>query len=177
MADGSRHHQGAVRHLKRADPALAKVIAAVGPPRLTLRTEGTHFQALSRSILYQQLAGKAAATIHGRFVALFPDNIPTPEHLLTLSDEQLRGVGLSRQKLSYLKDLAAKVASNALPLDAIEEMGDEDIITHLTQVKGIGRWTAHMFLIFRLGRPDVLPELDLGIQNAIKRAYRKRQRP
>lgn len=142
-----------------------------------LRTEGTHFQALSRSILYQQLAGKAAATIHGRFVALFPDSAPTPEHLLNLSDEQLRGVGLSRQKLSYLRDLASQVASGALPLDAIEEMSDQDIIAHLTQVKGIGRWTAHMFLIFRLGRPDVLPELDLGVQNAIMRAYRKRKRP
>lgn len=142
-----------------------------------LRTEGTHFQALSRSILYQQLAGKAAATIHGRFVALFPENTPTPEHLLELGDDQLRGVGLSRQKLSYLRDLADKVASGALPLDAIEEMSDDDIIAHLTQVKGIGRWTAHMFLIFRLGRPDVLPELDLGVQNAIMRAYRKRKRP
>src|SRR5579862_6464959 len=111
MAQGTGDHKRGVRHLRRADPALARVIAAVGPPRLTLRTEGTHFQALSRSILYQQLAGKAAATIHGRFVALFPENSPTPEHLLRLADEQLRGVGLSRQKLSYLKDLAMKVAS------------------------------------------------------------------
>ena len=173
----TERHGRAVAHLKRADATLARVIAAVGPPRLTLRSEGTHFQALCRSILYQQLAGKAAATIHGRFLALFPENAPTPEHLLTLSDDQLRGVGLSRQKLSYLRDLATKVTSGALPLDAIDAMADDDIIAHLTQVKGIGRWTAHMILIFRLGRPDVLPELDLGVQNAIMRAYRKRKRP
>jgi 3-methyladenine DNA glycosylase/8-oxoguanine DNA glycosylase len=86
-------------------------------------------------------------------------------------------VGLSRQKIAYLRDLAAKVVSGALPLDTVEQMPDDELIQQLVQVKGIGRWTAQMFLMFRLGRPDVLPELDLGIQNAIKRAYRKRKRP
>src|SRR5437868_14477662 len=103
--------RSALRHLKRSDPTLAKVIDAVGACRYTLRTEGTHFQALARSILYQQLAGKAAATIHGRFVALFPNAEPTPEILLAIDPERLRSVGLSRQKLAYLRNLAERVAS------------------------------------------------------------------
>ncbi len=142
-----------------------------------MRTEGTHFQALTRSIVFQQLSGKAAGTILNRFNALYPKNAPTPQAVLATSDETLRAVGLSRQKIAYMRDLASKVVSGELPLDQIESMSDEDLIAHLVQVKGIGRWTAQMFLMFRLGRPDVLPELDLGIQNAIKRAYRKRKRP
>ena len=153
------------------------MIEAVGPCRIQQRTEGTHFQALTRSIVYQQLSGKAAGTIHARFNALYPDNAPTPEAVLTTSDETLRSVGLSRQKVAYIRDLASKVVSGELPLDAVEHMTDDDLIEHLVQVKGIGRWTAQMFLMFRLGRRDVLPELDIGIQNAIKRAYRKRKRP
>ena len=97
--------------------------------------------------------------------------------MLATSDAELRAVGLSRQKIGYMRDLASKVVSDALPLDAVESMDDDDLIAHLVQVKGIGRWTAQMFLMFRLDRRDVLPELDLGIQNAIKRAYRKRKRP
>ena len=169
----------AIRHLKRADPALAAVIERVGPCRLTPRAEGTHFDALVRSIVYQQLSGKAAGTIHGRVMALYGGRAPTPAELLATSDEQLRGAGLSRQKLSYLKDLAAKVESGAVPLDesSIALLGDDEIIEHLVQVKGIGRWTVQMFLMFRLGRPDVLPELDLGVQNAIRRVYRLRKHP
>src|SRR5438477_2430754 len=129
--------RSAVRHLRKSDPVLARVIDAVGACRYTLRTEGTHFQALARSILYQQLAGKAAATIHGRFVALFPQSEPTPEFLLSLDPERIRCVGLSRQKLGYLRDLAAKVASGELPLDEVNAMADDDLVTHLTQVKGI----------------------------------------
>jgi len=173
MAD----HRKSIRYLKRTDPVLATIIDAVGPCRLQLRTEGTHFQALTRSIVFQQLSGKAAGTILGRFNDLYPDRSPTPEAVLATSDEQLRSVGLSRQKIGYMRDLASKVVSGELPLDRVEEMDDEDLIDHLVQVKGIGRWTAQMFLMFRLGRPDVLPELDLGIQNAIKKAYRKRKRP
>jgi DNA-3-methyladenine glycosylase II len=169
--------RAAVRHLKRVDPVLARVIESVGPCRLESRREGTHFQALVRSIVYQQLSGKAASTILSRFNALYPENIPTPEAVLTTSDADLRAAGLSRQKIGYMRDLASKVASDALPLDAVESMDDDDLIAHLVQVKGIGRWTAQMFLMFRLDRRDVLPELDLGIQNAIKRAYRKRKRP
>lgn len=171
------NHRTSVNYLKRVDPVLAGVIAAVGPCRMERRTEGTHFQALVRSIVYQQLSGKAAGTIHARFNALFDNATPTPEAVLATSDETLRSVGLSRQKIGYLRDLSAKVVDGALPLDAVEMMDDDDLIAHLVQVKGIGRWTAQMFLMFRLGRPNVLPELDLGIQNAIKRAYRKRKRP
>jgi DNA-3-methyladenine glycosylase II len=169
--------RASVRHLKRVDPVLARVIERVGPCRIQLRDGGTHFQALVRSIVFQQLSGKAAGTIHARFVALFPADGPEPAPLLAFTDAQLRGVGLSRQKIGYLRDLAGKVASGALPLGAVHEMDDDELIDHLVQVKGIGRWTAQMFLMFRLGRRNVLPELDLGIQNAIRRAYGKRKRP
>ena len=173
MAD----YRASVRYLKAADPILAKVIRAVGPCRIQLRGEGTHFQALVRSIIYQQLSGKAAATIHGRFNVLCPNETPTPEAVLAVSDAKLRGAGLSRQKIGYLRDLSHKVVDGSLPLDHVHTLDDEDLIAHLVQVKGIGRWTAQMFLMFRLGRRDVLPELDLGIQNAIRRAYRMRKRP
>jgi 3-methyladenine DNA glycosylase/8-oxoguanine DNA glycosylase len=171
------NYTASVRYLKRVDPILAGVIESVGPCRIRVSPEGTHFQALTRSIVFQQLSGKAAATILSRVTALFPDATPTPEAVQATSDEQLRAAGLSRQKISYLRDLSSKVASGALPLDAVETMDDDDLIDHLVQVKGIGRWTAQMFLMFRLGRRNVLPELDLGIQNAIRRAYRMRKRP
>jgi DNA-3-methyladenine glycosylase II len=172
-------HDPSIRHLKSVDPVLASVIDRVGPCRLEQRREGTHFDALVRSIVYQQLSGKAASTILGRVHGLYGDRSPTPTELLATSDETLRAAGLSRQKLSYLKDLAAKVESGVVPLaaDTIDHLADDEIIDRLVQVKGIGRWTVHMFLIFRLGRPDVLPELDLGIQNAIRRAYRLRKQP
>ncbi|HEV8236627.1 MAG TPA: DNA-3-methyladenine glycosylase [Gemmatimonadaceae bacterium] len=172
-------HDPSIRHLKSVDPVLASVIDRVGPCRLEQRREGTHFDALVRSIVYQQLSGKAASTILGRVHGLFGDRSPTPSELLATPDETLRTAGLSRQKLSYLKDLATKVESGVVPLaaDTIDHLADDEIIDRLVQVKGIGRWTVHMFLIFRLGRPDVLPELDLGIQNAIRRAYRLRKQP
>jgi DNA-3-methyladenine glycosylase II len=170
-------YRTSVRHLKRVDPVLARVIESVGPCRMPVRSEGTHFQALARSIVFQQLSGKAAGTIHGRFAALFANGEPEPSSLLVFTDVQLRGVGLSRQKIGYLRDLSHKVVSGALPLDEVDRMNDDELIAHLVQVKGIGRWTAQMFLMFRLGRRNVLPELDLGIQNAIRRAYGKRKRP
>jgi DNA-3-methyladenine glycosylase II len=170
-------YRASVRHLKRVDPVLARVIESVGPCRMPVRREGTHFQALVRSIVFQQLSGKAAGTIHGRFAALFANGEPEPSSLVAFSDVQLRGVGLSRQKIGYLRDLSHKIVSGALPLDEVDRMDDDELIAHLVQVKGIGRWTAQMFLMFRLGRRNVLPELDLGIQNAIRRAYGKRKRP
>jgi DNA-3-methyladenine glycosylase II len=172
-------HTTSIRHLKRVDPVLAAVIDRVGPCRLEPRREGTHFDALVRSIVYQQLSGKAAATILSRVHDLYGGRSPTPAELLATPDATLRAAGLSRQKLSYLKDLAEKVEGGLVPLaaDAIDHLTDDEIIERLVKVKGIGRWTVHMFLIFRLGRPDVLPELDLGIQNAIKRAYRMRKQP
>jgi DNA-3-methyladenine glycosylase II len=171
------NYRNAIRTLKRVDPVLAKVIDSVGPCRLEVRSEGTHFQALTRSIVYQQLSGKAAATIFGRFNALAPDGAPSPADVLAMTDDRLRAAGLSRQKIAYLRDLASKVDTGALPLEDVGSMTDDDIIEHLVQVKGIGKWTAQMFLMFRLGRQDVLPDLDLGIQNAIRRAYRLRKRP
>jgi DNA-3-methyladenine glycosylase II len=172
-------HDASIEHLTRVDPVLARVIARVGPCRLTPRAEGTHFDALVRSIIYQQLSGKAAATIHARLEGLYGNRAPTAAELLATPDEALRAAGLSRQKLSYLKDLSARVASGAVVLDdaAIQRLTDDEIIERLVQVKGIGRWTVHMFLLFRLGRANVLPELDLGVQNAIRAAYRLRKQP
>lgn len=169
--------RNAVSHLKKSDPVMARIIEEIGPCRYQVKTVGTHFDALCRSIIYQQLSTKAAGTIHGRFLALFPEQQPAPDSLLALPEETLRGVGLSRQKLSYLRDLAAKVHQNELPLDHLDELSDQEIIDYLVQVKGIGVWTAQMFLMFRLGRLDVLPDLDLGIRNAIKKAYRVRGVP
>src|SRR5438094_8070171 len=113
--------RASVRHLKRADPVLAKVIESVGPCRFQTRAEGTHYQALTRSIVYQQLSGKAAGTILARFLGLYPSGAPAPEEVLATSAERLRSVGLSRQKAAYLRDLSAKVANGELPLDAIHE--------------------------------------------------------
>lgn len=158
------------------DPRLGDVIRRVGPFRLTPPT-GTHFDAVCRSIIYQQLSGKAAATIHGRVLGLYGGRPPLPKELAETSDEQLRGVGLSRQKLSYLKDLASRVAASELQIESLHELSDEDVIEALVRVKGIGRWTAQMFLMFRLRRPDVLPDLDLGIQKGIQLVYGLRKRP
>ena len=171
------NYRKSINYLKSVDPVLAEIIEAVGLCRLRVATEGTHFQALTRSIVFQQLSGKAAATILSRVSALFPNGVPTAEEVMRITDEQFRSAGLSRQKIGYLRDFAEKVASGALPLEEVESMSNDDLIAHLVQVKGIGRWTAQMFLMFRLGRLDVLPELDLGIQNAIRKAYRKRKRP
>jgi len=162
-------------HLRRVDPVIARVMESVGPYRPADRTSGSHFHALIRSIVFQQLSGKAASTIHGRFLDLYSDRSPTPEQVLATPDDQLRAAGLSRQKIGYLRDLAQRVHTGELPLDHVHTLADAELIAHLVQVKGIGRWTAQMFLMFKLGRTDVLPELDLGIQNAIKRAYRKRK--
>lgn len=172
----SSTHRKALAHL-RTDPDLARVIEQVGACRFAPRAEGTHFDALVRSIVYQQLSGKAAATIHGRLLDLFGGRAPTPAELVVTPDERLRSVGLSRQKLTYIKDLAARVESGEVPLADLDALPDDEIIAALVKVKGIGRWTAQMFLMFRLGRPDVLPELDLGVQKAIQRAYRLRSLP
>ena len=173
----SSPHRAAVAHLKRVDPILAGLIARVGPCRLDVRRTGTHYDALVRSIVYQQLSGKAAGTILRRFCELYPGNRPRAELVLATEEALLRGAGLSRQKMGYLRDLSARVADRSLPLAHLGRLDDDAIIEHLVQVKGIGRWTVQMFLMFRLGRPDVLPELDLGVQNAIQRAYGLKKRP
>jgi DNA-3-methyladenine glycosylase II len=164
----------AVNHLKQSDPVLAAIIERVGPYRMKFG-EPT-FHSLAESILYQQLNGKAAAIIFDRFTALAGDPLK-PAGILRLSDAQVRGVGLSRQKTAYLRDLSEKTAAGLVEFERMPKMSDDDVIAHLTQVKGIGVWTAHMFLMFTLRRPDVLPVGDYGIQAAIKKHYKKRKWP
>ena len=162
----------------RRDPVLAAIIKRHGPCRLgAVRDRFDHFSMLVRAIVFQQLSTKAATTIHDRLLQCLPDGKPTPECLATITDAQYRGAGISRQKAAYLRDLCEKVGSGDVPLDSVDAMTDEEVIEALTKVKGIGRWTAEMFLIFRLQRPDVLPVGDLGIVNAIQRAYKLRKKP
>lgn len=165
------------RVLLRRDPVLAAIIRKHGPCGLgAVRDRFDHFSMLVRAIVFQQLSTKAATTIHNRLLALMPGGTDA-ECLAALTDEQLRGVGISRQKAAYLRDLCEKVSSGAVPLAEVDAMEDEEVVTALTQIKGVGRWTAHMFLIFRLQRPDVLPVGDLGIVTAVQRAYRLRKPP
>ena len=167
----------AVRALKKADPRLGAWIGKCGPCDLEAEREGTHFDHLMRCIVGQQLSGKAAETIFGRFIALFPAGTHKPAHLLRLSDVALRGSGLSRAKMAAVRDLAHKVEIEALPLHSIDHLPDDEVIALLTQVRGIGRWTAQMMLMFRLGRPDVVPELDLGVQKGARKIYNLRSHP
>jgi DNA-3-methyladenine glycosylase II len=177
IARKKTNHRKAINHLKRVDPVMAGVIAVVGRCSLEPRADGTHFDAVMRSIIFQQLSGQAAGTIHRRLKELYGGRDPTPKELLRTSDEKLRAIGLSRQKTAYLKDLATRVSTGSFPMDTLDELADDQIIEALTAVKGVGRWTAQMFLMFRLGRPDVLPDLDLGIQKGVKRAYGLRKHP
>lgn len=170
-------HRTAIRHLRRSDPVLAGVMARLGPYRFVPRADESHFDAIARSIVSQQLSLKAAATIHGRFRELYEATGGEPRFVAAIPEQRLRDAGLSWQKISYIKDLARLVAAGELDLDLIDEMTDDELITRLTAVKGVGTWTAQMFLMFRLGRPDVLPTLDLGIQKAIQRVYGLRKRP
>jgi DNA-3-methyladenine glycosylase II len=160
----------AVDHLRRADPVLSLIIEQVGSYSLKRRPE--KFQALVRAIIFQQLAGKAAQSIYERFVGLFPSTrFPSPAGVLEVGEADLRRIGLSRQKTAYIRDLASHIVAGTLSFQRFPRMDDEEIIAELTRVKGIGRWTAEMFLIFNLGRPDVLPVDDLGIRNGVMRAY------
>jgi DNA-3-methyladenine glycosylase II len=164
----------AVNHLKKSDPVLRAIIERVGPCRMEFGLP--EFSSLAEAIVYQQLNGKAAVTIFNRFAALAGEPL-TPEGILKLSDAQLRSVGLSKQKSAYLKDLAAKTAAGLLDFARLPNLTDEEVIQHLTQVKGIGVWTAHMFLMFSLRRPDVLPTGDYGVQVAMRKHYKKRKLP
>lgn len=164
----------AILHLKKADPVLGAIIERVGG--YGIEYDEPAFHSLAQAIVYQQLHGKAAATIFKRLTDLAGDPL-TPAGILQLSEEQLRGVGLSKQKLSYLRDLAGKTQAGELDFSRLQDLTDAEVIKQLTQVKGIGVWTAHMFLMFALRRPDVLPTGDLGIQMAIRKHYRKRKLP
>ncbi len=176
-----------VNHLKKCDPVMAAIIGRVGPFRMERRP--ATFESMARAIVFQQLAGAAARTIYQRVQtaaekAVRGESTPrslyggfalTPESILALSEEQLRACGLSRQKLSYLRDLAEKTLAREVDFERLADLSDEDVIEHLTRVKGVGVWSAQMFLMFALGRCDVMPTVDLGINNAIKRAYGKRK--
>jgi DNA-3-methyladenine glycosylase II len=164
----------AVNHLKKCDPVLRAIIERVGPFRMEYGP--AEFHSLAEAIVYQQLNGRAAVTIFNRFAALAGEPL-TPAGILKLTDEQLRSVGLSKQKSAYLKDLAAKTAAGQLDFARLPELSDDEVIKHLTQVKGIGVWTAHMFLMFSLRRPNVLPTGDYGVQMAVKKHYKKRKLP
>jgi len=172
--------EAAVAQLRASDPVLARLIDKVGPFGMELQRIPSVFGALAQAIVYQQLTGKAAATIFARLCALFRDTTDglTPEQILRASDERLRSAGLSRSKVLSLQDLARKAKSGELPtLADVRRLDDESIIEHLTAVRGIGRWTAEMLLIFRLGRPDVLPLDDYGVRKGFGVAFRKKELP
>jgi len=178
------NYSSAVRHLKRVDPVLRRTIKRVGPCRLGRDQDPERFGALADAIIYQQLALKAAQTISRRFWALYSAGdgqskvkYPRPEEILKTPRRKMRAAGLSRQKMAYIRDLALKTSDGTVRLDALDSIPDEEVILLLTQVKGIGRWTAEMFLIFSLGRRDVLPVGDLGLQHAIRLAYKLRKLP
>ena len=160
----------ASRHLRRADPVLGEIVARVGPCRLRPHRGLPPFAYLARAILRQQISGHAANAIDERLHARFGE-VLHPDHVIGATDQELRTIGLSRQKISYMRDLASK-SQDGLPLHRIHRMGDERIIETLSTVRGIGRWTAEMYLMFRLGRPDVLPVDDYGIRKAMQLAYR-----
>lgn len=168
--------KAAIRHLKRADPVLARHIESVGAYGLVPKDQDT-FESLVQSIVYQQLNGKAAATIHGRVLALFAGKPPTPERLLAIPEAKLRGAGLSANKLRAMRDLAEKCLSGVVkPRKELEPLSDAEIVARLTEVRGIGEWTVQMFLMFKLGRPDVLPSGDYGVRKAFGLLYRKSAR-
>jgi DNA-3-methyladenine glycosylase II len=158
----------AILHLKKSDPIMRSIIERVGPFRMEFG-EPT-FHSLAEAIIYQQLNGKAAVTIFNRFAAL-AGNPLTPQGILKLTPEQMRSAGLSKQKSSYLFDMAERANRGDLDFSTLSDMSDEEVIEHLTQVKGVGVWTAHMFLMFTLRRPDVLPTGDFGIRMAMFKNY------
>ncbi|PYS97176.1 MAG: DNA-3-methyladenine glycosylase 2 family protein [Acidobacteria bacterium] len=170
----------AVKHVRESDPVMALLIDAVGPFRMRIERTPSTFLALAEAIVYQQLHGKAAAAIYTRVLALFPraPRGPNPRQFMRATDAKLRAAGLSRAKILALRDLARRAAAGAVPsLAEARRMEDEAIIERLTEVRGIGRWTAEMLLIFHLGRPDVLPVDDYGVRKGFQVAFRKRAMP
>jgi len=171
-------NQKAAQHLKSVDPVLNLLMARIGPVRVKARRVPV-FQSLVRAIIYQQLNSKAADAILSRFEALFGDgNFPSPEQVLALQPERLRSAGLSMPKAHYVRGVAEKAASGSLPtLKECDQLGDAEIVQRLTEMKGVGRWTVEMFLIFNLGKMDVLPVHDLGVRRGFQIAYGKRKMP
>ena len=165
----------AILHLKKADPVLAGIIDRVGPYRIQFREPA--FETLVRSIVYQQLSGRVALRIFERLLDLVPERRLTPAAVLALTVEQMRAAGLSGQKTAYIRDLAARTNAREVDFALLPALSDDEVVETLTRVKGVGVWTAHMFLIFALERPDVLPVGDLGVRTAMRRAYRMRALP
>jgi 3-methyladenine DNA glycosylase/8-oxoguanine DNA glycosylase len=164
VADGAEE-------LARRDRVLARMVGEHGYPELRRNADGrTRFAALARSICYQQLAGRAAAAIHGRFAALY-DGEPSPDAVLATPDDVLRGVGLSATKVASIRDLALAANDGRVEFDRLHRLGDDDVVAELVQVRGIGPWTAQMFLMFQLGRLDVWPVLDYGVRNGYAQLY------
>jgi len=166
----------ALDHLKKSDAVLASIIARVGPCKINMAYRDASFEMLARSIVFQQLSTKAARTIYGRLEEAAGGAL-TPEAIRNLSVGEMRRAGLSRQKLGYIRDLAEHALSGKVDFTRLPAMSDEEVIAALTDIKGVGVWTAHMFLLFSLRRPNVLPVGDLGVRMAIQRAYRKRKMP
>jgi DNA-3-methyladenine glycosylase II len=167
----------AEEHLVAVDPVMARIVGQVGRCGLGRSRREDPFIAAIEAIVWQQLSTRAASTIYARVLKLFPGGRPTPSAVLAAPEASLRAAGLSRAKVAYLRDLSMKVTDGTVPIGALDRLPDADVITTLTQVKGIGRWSAEMFLMFRLGRADVLPVGDLGIVRAIRRHYRLRKTP
>ena len=166
----------AIRHLKQVDPVLGEIIERVGP--CTIQYADPDFETLTRSIIFQQLNGKAARAIFARFKeAVGNGSRMTPREVLALTSEQMQGIGLSQRKAQYIRDLAEKTEAGLIEFSRLATVSDDEVIQHLTTVKGIGVWTAQMFLLFALRRPDVLATGDLGIRSAIRRVYRLRKLP
>ena len=171
---------GVLEALGASDPVMAALVDAHGPLDVEARRRGRPadaYGALVRSIVGQQLSTKAARAIYERLTALFDGRTPSAQELLSADAETIRAVGLSRAKVAYLRDLAARVLDGELELDRLSELSDEEVSAQLTAVKGLGQWTADMFLMFHLQRPDILPVGDQGIRNAVKVAYRLRKLP
>jgi DNA-3-methyladenine glycosylase II len=170
--------QEAIEYLSSIDATLSALIERAGPFRMELRRLNNPFEALARNIIFQQLHGKAAAAIHARVIALFETGNLSPEDILAASEDELSGAGLSRAKLAALKDLAARTLDGTVPtLARLRRMADEEIIERLTKVRGIGRWTVEMLLMFRLGRPDVLPVGDFAVRKGFALAYGLKESP
>lgn len=167
--------KAALEHFKKHDKVLYEAAERLEVPELTPRTD--HFYSLVRAITNQQLSGKAADTIYSRVLKLLPNEKLDAKEILKIKDEDLRGAGLSWGKVSYLKDLAKRTVENLIPLEKFDAMNEEEIITELTKIKGIGRWSAEMFIMFHLGRPDVFSYGDLGLKNGIVKLYKLEKHP
>jgi DNA-3-methyladenine glycosylase II len=165
----------AILHLKKTDPVMRSIIEQVGPYRIEYSPAG--FETLARSIIYQQLSGKVALTIYGRLEAACRGGKVTPGSVLALSGDEMRALGLSKQKIAYLRDVAAQAVSGELDFAQLDRLPDHEVMRKLTGIKGIGPWTVHMLLIFGMRRPNVMPSGDLGIRVAVQRAYRLEELP